>query len=274
MTSPLISYEEFEKLRTGPNPPLIYECTWISTARKSGYQNMKDGPDQAQLEEQAFEEGHIPGSGRMDVQRQLSAPHSDTIKFNFTRDFDASRLAQRLGEIGIPNASANIVLYARPTPGPGSLKDNTPSGLFGATRSWWTLGTWGFNNVRVLDGGWENWKAMGGKAETGKPNGPKPCQFDQSSLVDKANMKATAEDVVAATKGNGVQLMDTLPGWPNTAKTYGRDPMRQGHIPTANNANARELLLLDDHGKLKDKETIRAYFEKEGTDLSKPLIAY
>jgi len=273
MTSPLISYEEFEKLRTGPNPPMLFECTWISTARKSGYQGMKDGPDQAQLEQQAFEEGHIPGSGQMDVQRDLSAPHSDTVKFNFTRETDSASLAKRLGALGIPNTLANIVLYARPTPGPGSLKDNTPSGLFGATRSWWTLGTWGFQNVRVLDGGYENWKAMGGKPETGKAN-MKAVNFDSSSLVDKGYMKATADEVLSATKGNGVQLMDTLPGWPNTAKTYGRDPARQGHIPTANNANARELLLLDNHGKLKDLATIKAYFEKEGTDLNKPLIAY
>lgn len=278
MASPVISCEEFESLRNGPNPPLVFECTWISIARAAGYQGLKAEMEklggQEKLEKEAFEAGHIPGAVPMDVQRDLSAEiDKEVVKFTFTRQSDAGKLSAKLGAMGIPNAKASIVLYGRPTVGPAHPAA-VETGVYGPTRCWWTLNTWGFTNVRVLDGGFDAWKAAGGKPQAGAA-APKPVSFDQSSLVDKAQLKATTEDVVMACKPNsGVQLMDALPGWPNTAQPYARDAARQGHIEGAHGVDARDLLDLNNFGKFKDKEQMRATFQKNGTDLTKPIIGY
>lgn len=271
--SPVISCAEFDSLRQGANPPLVFECTWISIARAAGYQGMKDVP-QEKLEREAFEAGHIPGAVPMDVQRELSAEiDKQTVRFTFTRQSDAGKLAAKLGALGIPNSKANIVLYGRPTVGP-EHPDAVSTGVYGATRCWWTLNTWGFTNVRVLYGGFEAWKAQGGKPATGAAS-VQAVSFDASTLLDKSQMKATTDDVLVACKpGSGTQLMDALPGWPNTAQPYARDEARQGHIEGAHGVDARELLNLNDHAKFKDKDAMKAYFLKQGTDLSKPIIGY
>jgi thiosulfate/3-mercaptopyruvate sulfurtransferase len=144
----------------------------------------------------------------------------------------------------------------------------------GATRAWWTLTSWGFSDVRVLDGGLNAWKAAGGTVGTGPANAVAPADFDEASLTDNAAMVATAEDVLLATSSDDVQIMDTLAGWPNTAERYGKryGAERQGHISSAFNVPCGELLQPD--GCFKPEAELRQYFEQQGTDLSAPLIAY
>ena len=115
--------------------------------------------------------------------------------------------------------------------------------------------SWGFDNISILDGGFDAWKREGlpvqeevrpGEAEEEeeeeeeeeggcpaplRPPYP-PVPFDQTSLVDRAFLKATTEDVRAHI-GAGLPIMGTLPGWPDTAKSYGRS----GHLPGAFNVS-------------------------------------
>ena len=66
----------------------------------------------------------------------------------------------------------------------------------GATRAWWTLQTWGFTNVRVLDGCFECWQQETGGAPVPGASMPKGgVQFDASTVTDKGFMKATQVEV-------------------------------------------------------------------------------
>src|SRR3989304_5068983 len=54
------------------------------------------------------------------------------------------------------------------------LYDDTAS-LY-ASRVWWSLRCYGFEGVRVLDGGWAAWVASGGPTSTAAPR-PEPAVF-------------------------------------------------------------------------------------------------
>lgn len=277
VSTPLISVAEFNVLRQGAEPGLLFEVAWIGGGQ---------GGEQAQAEKSAYEQDHIPGAGLLDVQQHLSIPKDKAtggdVGLSFVRESDAARLAASLGSLGIPNTQAKIVLYSRETPGPqgtlGGAYTRKTTGCMGSTRAWWALCSWGFTNVRVLDGGYEAWKTESPNAvPSAAAAALSPVKFDASTLVDDvAHMKATQADVLAATKaGSGVQIMDTLAGWPNTAANTGKKygPGRQGHIANAFNVPCAGLLK-GDSGKFIEKDNIRTYFEAQGTDLKKPLIAY
>ena len=211
------------------------------------------------------------------MQNDLSIPvgkEPGQARLNFTRETDAASLAARLGALGIPSASDPIVLYHRSGESQQENLSNSSAGLMGATRAWWAMTSWGFTDVRVLDGGLNAWTAIGGPTAAG-PAPAAAADFDEASLSSNDAMVATADDVLAATDSeSGVQIMDTLAGWPNTAERYGKKfgPERSGHITKAHNVPCGELLQAD--GTFKSLPELREYFEAQGTDLSVPLIAY
>ena len=84
----------------------------------------------------------------------------------------------------------------------------------------------------------------------------------------------TCHDVQAATMQEGVTILDTLSGWPNTAASYGRThgPARIGHIPTAINALAGGVM--DSQGKFLGTHDLQSYIVSHRVSLGQPLIAY
>ena len=98
------------------------------------------------------------------MQNDLSIPvgkEPGQARLNFTRETDAASLAARLGALGIASASDPIVLYHRSGESQQENLSNSSAGLMGATRAWWAMTSWGFTDVRVLDGGLNAWTAIG-----------------------------------------------------------------------------------------------------------------
>jgi hypothetical protein len=91
-------------------------------------------------------------------------------------------------------------LINRPeTPRPGRGGAPAFRALIGATRAWWVLSSWGFSDVRVLDGGLDSWVLAGGVLESGPLVAGAEEEFDASTLVDRAGgVLATQADVLAA----------------------------------------------------------------------------
>ena len=215
---PIVSAAELMRRLQSASRPKVFDATWLATKLPERAASL---PDDAHLtgllETQSSELSEaIPGAQHLDVQTHLSVPAGDDhpgVLF-FTRETDASRLAASLGALGIASAHDHIVLYHRNR---AAYADCDPQGLMGATRAWWTLVSWGFTSVQVLDGGFAAWKAAGGEVVAGAAPAA-PVAFDSSTLAD-TGLKASAGDVRAATAdGSGVQLMDTLMSWPNTAQ--------------------------------------------------------
>jgi thiosulfate/3-mercaptopyruvate sulfurtransferase len=103
-----------------------------------------------------FEKGHIPGAQFIDLQADLSAPHP---KLRFMLP-SAAEFAAAMGRFGVGERS-RVILYSTTTPQ-------------WATRVWWMLRNYGFDNAAVLNGGFQKWAKEGRAVETG-PARPRPA---------------------------------------------------------------------------------------------------
>lgn len=133
-----------------------------------------------------------------------------------------------------------------------------------AGRMYWIMKQMGYQNVKLLDGNIDAWKAAR-KPITRAPKMLRKCKvpasFDGKYLLSKAE--------VIAKKGNAnVVLVDAR------ADAYfnGTDPKSKGHIPGAININSD--LMKDAKGLIKSKEDLAKLFESKGVTKDKEVILY
>ena len=142
----------------------------------------------ATITDDAYQQGHIPDAAFFDHERfsDPNSPYPCTI-------LPETELAEQIGKAGISNNS-EVILYAC-----GMLPY--------AIRAWWVLRYAGHRNVRVLNGGLEAWKKVGGAIEQ------EPRQFGPASFEGhfKPNMFAGKEEVLASTEDERVAIVDVMP---------------------------------------------------------------
>src|SRR6202030_3044575 len=96
-----------------------------------------------------FETGHIPGAQFVDLQADLSDRQS---RLRFMKP-TAAAFAAAMGRVGV-GADSRVILHSIA---------NTQW----ATRVWWLLRVFGFDNVAVLNGGFQKWRREARPVETG-----------------------------------------------------------------------------------------------------------
>ena len=103
----------------------------------------------------AYATEHIPGAAFYDFDSAYFK--SEYIKFDL---YPPEVFQKYLRLLGVNN-NDQVVIYSR----------GAASGMMFASRAYWTLKTYGFTNVSLLNGGLDAWKAAGGStnAETVKP---------------------------------------------------------------------------------------------------------
>ena len=120
----------------------VFDCTThLIPDPKATYQ-VKSGRED-------FEKGHIPGAQFIDVQADVSAPPQ---RLRFMQP-SAEAFAAAMRRFGVDDDS-RVVLYSTTTPQ-------------WATRVWWLLRIFGFDNAAVLNGGFQKWTREGRAVETG-----------------------------------------------------------------------------------------------------------
>ena len=198
-----------------------------------------------------FEASHIPGADFLDLQGEFS--DSDTeLRFMMPA---TAQLETAFGRHGI-GANSRVVLYSIGT-------------AMWATRFWWMLRSLGFENVSVLDGGLDKWKAEGRAIEAGPAMGYKPATFTAKPrhgyFVDK-------HQALAASTDSNTVVVNALS--PQLHK--GSEPSRYGRpgrIPGSVNVSAATLF--DPETKafvpLADAE---AKFAAQGISKDKRVVAY
>src|SRR6266581_3516390 len=168
-----------------------------------------------------FEAAHIPGADFLDLQGEFSDPNT-TLRFMMPA---IARLEAAFGGHGI-GANSRVVLYSIGT-------------AMWATRFWWMLNSLGFENVSVLDGGLDKWKAESRAIETGPAKGYPPATFtakpQHGYFVDK-------HQVLAAVGEHNTVVVNAL--GPQLHK--GLEPSRYGR-PGHSERQARHRLLRRRH---------------------------
>ena len=176
-----------------------------------------------------WEKGHIPGSAFADLIDDLADPESE-------REFmlpPAERFAGAMGALGVGQGT-QVVLYDR---------------TFGmwATRLWWMLRAFGFDDAAVLNGGFTAWCAAGGPVD----DAPSPHACATFEPDFRPGVFVGKDDVRAALGDPTTCLIDAL-----RPQIYRGDQVpyaRPGHITGAINVPMVELVdadsrrFLDDH---------------------------
>ena len=196
-----------------------------------------------------YDKGHIPGSGFLDLQGELSDRSS---RFNFTMPA-ADDLAARVAARGIGEGT-RVVLYSRKNPQ-------------WATRVWWMLRAIGFDNAAILDGGFDKWAAEGRALETAE------TRYPAATFTAKPRPGLfVGKDVVKAAIGDGGSctinaLAPDLHSGENPR--YGRP----GRIPGSVNVPVATLVEPKDL-TVKSPDAVAASFAKVGADKSKRILIY
>jgi thiosulfate/3-mercaptopyruvate sulfurtransferase len=239
----LIETEELQR-RLGDPELQVFDCTIHLIPNPDIGYTVKPGRED-------FENGHIPGAQFIDLQADLSAPHP---KLRFMLP-SAEAFAAAMGRFGV-GENSRVVLYSTTTPQ-------------WASRVWWMLRNYGFDNAAVLDGGFQKWSREGRPVENGPSRGRAPASFvvraDRKLMVGK-------EAVLAAIGDGAICTINALSREQHTG-TGGTVYGRVGRI--AKSVNVPAAALLDPAtGAYLPAAQLRAKFAEVGAFERRQVITY
>lgn len=197
-----------------------------------------------------FEKGHIPGAQFVDVQGDLS---DNDHRFRFMAPA-AEAFAAAMGRLGVGEGT-RVVLYSTANP-------------WWATRVWWLLRVFGFDDAAVLDGGFQKWRRGGRPVETGPAEPRPPGRF---VIRDRRPLMVGKEEVLRAIGDPRVCTLNALLPEQH-AGTGGTNYGRPGRIKGSVNLPAAHLIDRDSNAFLPADE-LRRRFAAVGA-LDKQVITY
>jgi thiosulfate/3-mercaptopyruvate sulfurtransferase len=225
----------------------ILDCTVFLRPRSDG----KPGYEVASGREE-WAAGHIPGSGFADLPGELS-DRDHPLRFMMP---PAEQFAAAMSSYGVGDDS-EVVLYDR-------------AGNMWAARVWWMLRAFGFDNARVLDGGWTKWLAEGRPVSTDPPT-VRPATF---TATPRPELIASKDDVLSAIQSGQSCIVNALNGAQHRGEVapYGRP----GHIATSVNVPAmgRDGVVDPETQTYLPTADIRALFEAAGARPEQKMITY
>ena len=242
--SPLITTEQLAAILGDPNLRL-YDCTTYNEPVPPG----SDAPYRAVPGDATFAAGHIPGADFLDLQGEFS----DAAALHFFMMPGVAQLEAAFGRHGA-DASKTIVLYSIGT-------------MMWATRFWWMLRSLGVD-ARVLDGGFDKWKAEGWPIETGTPKGYPATIF---KAAPRAGFFVDKEAVLARIGDPATVIVNAL----GPQFHRGLEPSRYGRpgrVPGSVNVSAATLVNSDK--TLTNLADAAAKFAAQGVTRDKNVILY
>jgi thiosulfate/3-mercaptopyruvate sulfurtransferase len=182
----------------------------------------------------AHDAEHIPGARYADIVSELSSDDGW-----FTRP-GANAFKAAVERLGVGD-DTRVVVYDR-------------AASMWATRVWWLLRSYGFEQVAVLDGGLHRWKAEG-RPTTAEPTAPAPAAT--FTPRDRPELVADTDEVLAVVNDGGACLVNSLTAEDFTATETDRYA-RPGRIPGSLNVPVFDLLGED--GRFRPLEQLRERF--------------
>jgi len=219
---------------------VVLEATaWLDPPARAGkpYDVRSGRPD--------WEESHIPGSAFADVVGDLAEPHP-SLNFTFP---SPERFAAGMSALGVEDGVA-VVAYDR-------------NGMTWATRLWWLLRAYGFDDAAVLDGGFAAWTAEG------RPVSSEPAPERRGRFTARPRPEAIAgKDEVLA--GPACLLNALSPAvFRGEENRYGR----AGRIPGSVNVYAHSLVDPQTH-RLLARDALRERLDAAGCLGGERVVAY
>jgi thiosulfate/3-mercaptopyruvate sulfurtransferase len=237
----LISTEDLAR-QLGAPALRVFDCTTYLRPRPEGGYNAESGRAN-------YDKGHVPGAAYLDLGAGFSNPASP-LRFTLP---SLDTLTQAFAAKGIGHGTF-VVLYSHATP-------------IWATRFWWMLRALGFDDVAILDGGIDKWKAENrplSTEETIHPPAPLSLRARPELFVDKNAIRSAIGQAETLTL-NALSL-DQHKG--SGGVTYGR----AGRIAGSSCVPAASLIGADK--TLKPISELRAAFDGVGAAPDKKVLVY
>ena len=222
-----------------------------STRRRFSFARSPTVPTPSRAGGHAYDEGHIPGAVFADIPADLSDPASP---FRFTLP-DPEHFARAMGALGV-GPGVRVVAYAQESP-------------MWASRLWWLLRYFGFDDVRLLDGGLSSWR------REGYPLSSETARVEPASFVarPRRELLATKDDVLRAVGGRPACLVNAL-----TPRAFRGDGpgaySRPGRIPGSVSVPAQSLVDPDTWCFRPRDELLAGVAGLLDSDPEVPVIAY
>ena len=242
------------------NPKFLVETDWLDTHLNDANIrvldctafNRQDGSGGIRVESgrDSWEKEHIPGSGHADLVNDLS---DKDAQFRYMLP-PVEQFARSFSGYGV-GAGTQAVLY-----------DST-SGSW-ATRIWWMLRAFGFDNASVLNGGLYKWKLEGRPVDTA------PSAYPAAIFLAKprAGLMANKDEVLAALGQSSTCILNALSEEQHLG-TGGADYGRPGRIANSVNVPASDLYDPKTHAYL-PPEQLAERFADVGADVAERVITY
>ena len=206
----------------------------------------------------AYGRAHIPGAVRRPGHAYVKEMNADGTRGSaVTGPEDFRLLCQRMAIA----PDSRVVVY------------DDWGGLY-ATRLWWALRYYGFDDVRLLDGGWQAW------VEAGLPVSFRPVEVPDVPPLDLAadpNRIISTEGLVDALDDPDVQIFDVR----TEDEYHGRNDRgnaRAGRLPGAVNLEWNRLLENSSDQKavrrLRSSGEVEALIEGAGLDPARPVVTH
>lgn len=221
----------------------IYDCTTHLRPAVGALYRIESGRED-------YDSGHIPGADFLDLQGELSDA-SSSLRFMLP---GADQFAAAVGRHGLGDG-ARVVLYSTGSPQ-------------WATRIWWMLRAFGFDNAAVLNGGFARWQ------EEGRPISTAPAAYPAATFTPapREGLFLDKDAVREALDNEGDVIVNALaPAMyrGDVEQHYGRP----GHIAGSVNVPAPHLLERDS-GLYRTPEALRTLFEAAGLQADKRAVIY
>lgn len=208
---------------------------------------------------------HMPDAGR-DGRQEFAAEHIPGAVY-----FDIDDIADN--ESGLPHTMPSPEMFSSRVRklglGDGGQIVAYDSGNWmAAARVWWMFRVFGHEDVSVLDGGLEKWRAEG------RPVSDVPIMPRDRHFTARKNtfLLRDVEQLLANIDSGDEQVVDVrAPGRFNGTEPEPRPGMRSGHIPGSLNLPFSGLF--DGESRtLRDPATLRTMITDAGIDLGRPIV--
>jgi thiosulfate/3-mercaptopyruvate sulfurtransferase len=194
--------------------------------------------------------GHIPGAAYLDWSTDLIEPDDQT---SATLLAGPERVAAALGGAGVGDGTTLIVY------------DDTAS-LY-AARVWWSLGFYGYESCRILDGGFASW-VEGSRPVASGPATPAAARFSPRADL---RLRLTTADVRGSLGSPDVLLLDARP--PAEYRGFEGNGRRLGHIPGAVNVPVAGTTRPADQ-RFRDGDELRALLRGASVTRTRRMVCY
>lgn len=204
---------------------------------------------------EAFFEKSIPTAVFLDVMQEFKDKTG-----RFPNTFPTEEIVKQvLQNLGIDRTD-QIVLYAQ------------PGKTVGATRAFVILKSYGFENVRVLDGGFRKYTEEGYPTAPGKHFDGRETVLTDLSTPDRHTIQVTEVVKFALGQNSDLQVIDTRPASSfNGEASDNVSGCRQGNVPGSINIPAGEFLNSDE--TFKKGEDLQEVIDKYSLDPTKNIVS-